>query len=188
MMNLRNTAILLLAAVVLAGCPSRQQVQDDPAADQAAQQAAQEQAAAAERERERQRAEAERVAEQERLRANPLDDPDSVLAQRVIYFDFDKSDVKPEFMAVIQAHAQYLAEHPNARLTLEGHTDERGSREYNIALGNRRAQAVRRMLMFHGVADGQIATVSYGEEKPAARGMDEDAYSRNRRVEIVYAR
>ncbi|MEX0900549.1 MAG: peptidoglycan-associated lipoprotein Pal [Gammaproteobacteria bacterium] len=185
MMTLRNTAILLLAAVVLAGCPSRQQVQEDPDAERAAQQAAEERAAA---ERERARAEAERVREQERLRANPLDDPDSVLAQRVIYFDFDRADVKPEFMAVIQAHAQYLAERPNARITLEGHTDERGSREYNIGLGNRRAQAVRRMLMFHGVADGQIATVSYGEEKPAARGESEQAWSRNRRVEIVYAR
>lgn len=186
MSTFRQLMIASLAAVVIAGCAPRETVQEeDP---EAAERAAQQAEIDAQRERERAAAEAERVREQERLRANPLDDPDSVLAQRVVYFDFDKSDVKPEFMAVIQAHAQYLADNPNARVTLEGHTDERGSREYNIALGNRRAQAVRRMLMFHGVADRQVATVSYGEEKPAASGQSEQAWARNRRVEIVYAR
>lgn len=185
MSTFRNLMFASLAVVVIAGCAPRDTVQPDPDADRVAAERA---AAEAEQERLRAEAEAERVREQERLRANPLDDPDSVLAQRVVYFDFDKSDIKPEFMAVIQAHAKYLADNPNARVTLEGHTDERGSREYNIALGNRRAQAVRRMLMFHGVADRQVATVSYGEEKPAAMGQSEQAWQRNRRVEIVYAR
>jgi peptidoglycan-associated lipoprotein len=180
MLNIRSTAIVLVSAALLAGCPGKQPVEDDEAARLAAERAAAEQAA--------REAEAARIREQERLRVDPLDDPQGMLAQRVIYFDFDRSEVKPEFMAVVQAHAQYLSQRPNARVTLEGHTDERGTREYNIGLGNRRAQAVRRMLMLHGVADRQIATVSYGEERPAALGQNEEAWARNRRVEIIYAR
>lgn len=185
-MKFRSFLIVALSAAVLAGCQSRPTVDDEEAARREAERAA---AAQAEAEAERLRAaEAERVRLEEAMRADPLNDPTSILAQRVIYFDFDRSEVKPEFMAVVQAHAQYLSGNPNARVTLEGHTDERGSREYNIALGNRRAQAVRRMLMFHGVADRQVETVSFGEEKPAARGQNEEAWARNRRVEILYAR
>lgn len=104
----------------------------------------------------------------------------------VIYFDFDRSDVRPEYASVIKAHAKHIATFGAARVRLEGHTDERGSREYNIALGERRAQAVRRALLVEGAADGQLTTVSYGEERPAAEGSDESAYEKNRRVEIVY--
>lgn len=180
-----NTTSRILAVSLIAfavgACASKPK-QDDEAARAAAERAAAERAAA------ERAAQTERVTAPERVAVDPLDDPSSVLAQRVIYFDFDRSDVKPEFMGVIQAHAQYLVAHPRMRVTLEGHTDERGSREYNVALGNRRSQAVRRMLMFHGVADGQITTVSYGEEKPVALGQNEQAWSRNRRVEIVYER
>ena len=105
---------------------------------------------------------------------------------RVIYFDFDKSDIRPEFAGVISGNAQFLAAHPNAKLKLEGNTDERGTREYNIGLGERRAQAVRRALMLQGVNESQITTVSYGEERPAVTGHTEDAWSRNRRANIVY--
>ncbi len=84
------------------------------------------------------------------------------------------------------AHAKYLASNPTARIRLEGNTDERGSREYNIGLGERRAQAVRRALLLQGASDGQLSTVSYGEERPAAAGHDEASWSKNRRVEIVY--
>src|ERR1700678_2257225 len=108
------------------------------------------------------------------------------LARKVIYFDFDRSEIKPEFAQVISAHARNLTSHPNLKMKLEGNTDERGSREYNIGLGERRAQAVRRALMLQGVADSQIATVSYGEERPAVTGHTEEAWSRNRRVDIVY--
>jgi len=87
---------------------------------------------------------------------------------------------------VVAAHAKYLAGHPGTRVRLEGHTDERGSREYNIGLGERRAQSVRRALLLQGAADAQISTVSYGEERPAAPGHDEAAWAKNRRVEIVY--
>jgi peptidoglycan-associated lipoprotein len=104
----------------------------------------------------------------------------------VIYFDFDRSDIRPEFTGLINAHAKHLAAASGTRVRLEGHTDERGSREYNIALGERRAQAVRRALMLQGAGDGQLTTVSYGEERPAAEGSDEPAYEKNRRVEIVY--
>jgi peptidoglycan-associated lipoprotein len=104
----------------------------------------------------------------------------------IIYFDFDRSEIRPEYASVISAHAKHMAAFGAARVRLEGHTDERGSREYNIALGERRAQAVRRALMLQGAGDGQLTTVSYGEERPAAEGSDESAYEKNRRVEIVY--
>ena len=107
-------------------------------------------------------------------------------AQRVIYFDFDSSDIRNEYVEVIAAHGRFLASNATVRVRLEGHTDERGSREYNITLGERRAQTMKRALMLQGVQEAQIATVSYGEERPAAAGSDENAWSKNRRVEIVY--
>jgi peptidoglycan-associated lipoprotein len=105
---------------------------------------------------------------------------------RIIYFDFDKSDIRPEFAAVVSGNAQFLAAHPNAKLKLEGNTDERGTREYNIGLGERRAQAVRRALMLQGASESQLTTVSFGAERPAAEGDDEAAWAKNRRVELVY--
>ena len=108
------------------------------------------------------------------------------LQNRTIYFDFDSSEVKSDYNGLITAHARYLASNPSARVRLEGKTDERGSREYNIGLGERRAQSVRRALTLQGVADSQITTVSYGEERPAVTGHTEEAWARNRRVDIVY--
>jgi peptidoglycan-associated lipoprotein len=109
-----------------------------------------------------------------------------VLAHRIIYFDFDKSEIKPEFAEVVAAHARNLTGHPNLKMKLEGNTDERGTREYNIGLGERRAQAVRRALMLQGVAESQLTTVSFGAERPAVEGDDEAAWAQNRRVELVY--
>lgn len=109
-----------------------------------------------------------------------------VLAKRVIYFDFDSSEIKPEGTEVVAAHAKYLASHASTRVRLEGNTDDRGSREYNIGLGERRAQAVRRALLLQGASEAQITTVSYGAERPAMAGSDEAAWAKNRRVEIVY--
>ena len=117
---------------------------------------------------------------------NPLDDPDSLLSQRTVYFDFDKSDIKSEFRDLIAAHAEYLADHPSASITLEGHCDERGSREYNMGLGERRANAVRKFLMVQGASASQIETISYGEERPVAFGHDEASWHLNRRAEIIY--
>lgn len=106
-------------------------------------------------------------------------------SQRVIYFDLDSSEIRNEYIDVIAAHGRFLASNATVRVRLEGHSDERGSREYNIALAERRAQAVKRALALQGVQDSQIATVSYGEERPAAVGSDDNAWSKNRRVEIV---
>jgi len=108
------------------------------------------------------------------------------LARNVIYFDFDKSDIKPEYVEIITAHARNLTAHPALKLKLEGNTDERGTREYNIGLGERRAQAVRRALMLQGVSESQLTTVSFGAERPAVEGDDEAAWAKNRRVDMVY--
>jgi peptidoglycan-associated lipoprotein len=106
-------------------------------------------------------------------------------SKNIIFFQFDSSEIASEYLAVVAAHAAYLVKFPSARVRLEGHTDERGSREYNIGLGERRAQTVRRALMLQGVADRQITTVSYGEERPAVEGSTEEAHAQNRRVELV---
>jgi peptidoglycan-associated lipoprotein len=118
--------------------------------------------------------------------AAELNDPNSPLATRVIYFDYDSANIRADFQNVVQAHAQYLSKNAGTSITLEGHTDERGSREYNLALGERRAQAVRKQLVLLGASAQQIQTVSYGEERPVSDGHDEQAYSLNRRVEIKY--
>jgi len=117
---------------------------------------------------------------------NPLTDPNSILSKRSIYFDFDSYVVKDEFRSLVAAHAKYLREHPNARVLLQGHTDERGSREYNLALGQRRADAVKYAMTLSGAQEGQIEAVSLGEEKPHAMGHDEAAWAENRRVDIRY--
>jgi peptidoglycan-associated lipoprotein len=106
--------------------------------------------------------------------------------RKIIYFDFDRSEIKPEFADIVSANAQNLTSHPNVKIKLEGNTDERGTREYNIGLGERRAQAVRRALMLQGVSESQLSTVSFGAERPAAEGDDESAWAQNRRVELVY--
>ena len=105
----------------------------------------------------------------------------------IVYFDFDSSEIRAEYVPVVAAHAAYLVKFPTGRVRLEGHTDEKGSREYNIGLGERRAQTVRRALMLQGVAEAQITTVSYGEERPAVEGSDDAANAQNRRVELVHA-
>ena len=105
---------------------------------------------------------------------------------KIIYFDFDSYVVKPEFQNVVDAHARYLSANKARRMAIEGHTDERGGREYNLALGQKRAEAVRRALALLGVADAQVEAVSFGKEKPAASGLDETSMARNRRAEINY--
>lgn len=105
---------------------------------------------------------------------------------RVVYFDYDSFVVRPEFASTLEAHAKYLAANRSRKLALEGHTDERGGREYNLALGQKRAEAVRRALTLLGVSDAQVEPVSFGEEKPAVNGFSEEAYAKNRRVEFTY--
>jgi peptidoglycan-associated lipoprotein len=117
---------------------------------------------------------------------NPLTDPNNILSKRSIYFDFDKYEVKAEFSSLVQAHVQYLKDHPQASLTIEGNADERGSREYNLALGQKRAAAVKKVMNAFGATDKQIETISYGKEKPKALGHDGAALAENRRADIKY--
>ena len=124
--------------------------------------------------------------EPEGFQGHPLDNPESPLANRTIYFEFDSSEIRETERAAVEAHARYLSEHSGASITLEGHADERGSREYNIALGERRANSVRQLMTLLGAAGQQIRTISYGEERPAATGHDEASWQLNRRVEIIY--
>lgn len=117
-----------------------------------------------------------------------LQDATGPLAERIIYFEFDSSNIGSEYTDVLRAHGEFLATHPEFRLVVEGHTDERGSREYNLALGERRAQAVEQLLTLNGAANEQVQVTSFGEEQPAAVGHDEQAWSQNRRAELVYQR
>jgi len=164
--------VLVAAALALGGCASKKPkpVQESPSA---AQQGAQGAGAGG-----------------NYSRAGPDDEATGpkggVLAERIVYFDFDSSEIKGEGTDIVGAHAKYLATHPTARVRLEGHTDDRGSREYNIGLGERRAQSVRRALLLQGATEAQISTVSYGAERPAVAGHDEAAWAKNRRVEVVY--
>jgi peptidoglycan-associated lipoprotein len=115
-----------------------------------------------------------------------LKDPKSILSKRIVYFDFDSNLVKEEFRPLVTAHAQYVTRNAKSKMVIQGHTDERGSREYNIALGQRRADAVKQMMTVLGAESARVETVSYGEEKPAAQGTSETAFAQNRRAEIVY--
>jgi len=120
------------------------------------------------------------------MTVDPLKDPNSPLAKRSIYFDFDSYIVKDEFRGVIDAHAKYLLSHKDRKVVLQGNTDERGGSEYNLALGQRRAEAVRKQLTLMGVPDAQMEAVSFGKEKPRAQGRDEASWAENRRVDLVY--
>lgn len=113
-------------------------------------------------------------------------DTDACLRQRVVYFDLDQDSVKPEFQAIMACHAKYLRDRPSSRITLQGHTDERGSRAYNQALGERRGNGVNSALAANGGSASQLTVVSYGEERPVCTDSAESCYSQNRRVEIVY--
>ena len=117
---------------------------------------------------------------------SPIDDPQNLLSVRIIYFDYDSSDIQSQFREAVEAHAAYLVANPAAVVSLEGHADERGSREYNLALGERRSQALKRQLVLLGAESSQIRTTSYGEERPVSEEHDEFAWSQNRRVEIIY--
>ncbi|MES1982994.1 MAG: peptidoglycan-associated lipoprotein Pal [Pseudomonadota bacterium] len=119
---------------------------------------------------------------------DPFDDPNNILAKRSVFYPFDISVVQPADKPIVAAHAQYLSEHANRRVRVEGNCDERGSSEYNLALGQRRADGVKKLLVAGGAADGQIEAVSFGEDKPRATGHDEDSWQQNRRSDLVYVK
>ena len=166
--------VLLIAAILVSGCPSKpvQEPEPRPGAVSAAP--------------ERVGAETAGLGAPGGYTAADLNDPQSPLYQRVIYFDYDRSEILPQFVDILRAHASYLAGNPNVRLMLEGHTDERGTREYNLALGDQRTDAVRRVLVAEHASGSQIETLSYGEERPADPGHYDSAWALNRRVELVY--
>lgn len=126
------------------------------------------------------------LADPDAWKADPLNHPDSPLQKRVVYFEFDDASLTTEGRGLVEAHAKYLASNQSQNIVLEGHADERGTREYNIALAQQRAETVRRMMLLYGVSSTQIRVLSYGEEKPAALGHDKQSWALNRRVEIRY--
>lgn len=175
--------IALVALTVLAGCASTQTKEQAPAKVEERQPAATKPEAKPTQPTVKPRTE-QPVGGQA---LSPLKDPNNILSKRTILFDFDSSAVKDEYKPLVTAHARYLGQNPSARMTIQGNTDERGSREYNIALGQRRADAVKQMMVLLGAKESQIETISFGEEKPRAEGHDEAAWSQNRRDDIVYA-
>ena len=122
----------------------------------------------------------------QQVNVDPLNDPNSPLAKRSIYFDFDSYAVRDDYQPLLQQHAQYLKSHPERHVLIQGNTDERGTSEYNLALGQKRAEAVRRAMSLLGVADTQMEAVSLGKEKPQATGHDEASWAQNRRADLVY--
>ena len=118
---------------------------------------------------------------------SPLKDPANILSKRSIYYDFDRFDVKDEYRGLVEAHAKYLRESPNARMLVQGNTDERGGREYNLSLGQRRSDGVKKMLVLLGARENQVESVSLGEEKPQAEGRSEEAWAKNRRSDMLHA-
>jgi peptidoglycan-associated lipoprotein len=177
MERILSVALLIAGAVLLAGCPKKHNVIEPPNAGSQVSGSTQGEGASTS---------SSALNGDAGTQGGSGMGADAPFSRKVIYFDFDKSEIKPEFAAVVAAHARNLTGHPNLKLKLEGNTDERGTREYNIGLGERRAQAVRRALMLQGVAESQLTTVSFGAERPAAEGDDEAAWAQNRRVELVY--
>ena len=126
------------------------------------------------------------IAEDDLTAEEMLEQTDTALANRTIYFEFNSANLTDESLNILEVHGNFIADNGNVHVRLEGHADERGSREYNIGLGYRRAQSVRRVLLIQGASSDQIETISYGEEQPVASGHDEDAWAKNRRVELIY--
>lgn len=176
---MRTIDLFVAVAFFAAGCAS-QQPKEEPKAPVETPRAAQEAPKKVEPQP------ATKPVQSSPVAVNPLDDPRSLLSKRSIYYDFDKSDIKGEYKPLVQAHAGYLTGHRGAKVRIEGNCDERGSREYNLALGQRRADSVKTAMKLLGATDGQIDTVSWGEEKPKASGHDEAAWAENRRSDIVY--
>ena len=172
-----SIALLLAGAMLLAGCPKKHNVNEPPVAG--TQVPGDSSANGNENPSTSSSALGDAAAAARSLNGAPF-------SKRIIYFDFDKSEIKQEYADIVTSAARNLTSNSNLKLKLEGNTDNRGTREYNIGLGERRAQAVRRALLLQGVAESQLATTSFGSERPAVEGDDESAWAQNRRVELVY--
>lgn len=174
---MKQVALYVMAAALAAGCASEPKT-DAPVADRSSGATPPSTATAP--------STTTRPSQPDSVAGNPLRDPNNILSKRSVYFDYDSNVVKDEFRGLIQAHSRYLTDKRDPRIRIEGNCDERGSREYNLALGQRRAEAVKKVMTVLGVADPRIETVSFGEEKPVAQGHDEAAWAKNRRADIKY--
>lgn len=171
-MSMKKYALILGAALLMVGCGSSVKLDDVPVEDRTGAAVGADSGAAG-----------------KGVTSVQLDKTELGVAPagpRIVYFDYDSFVIKPEFQSVIEAHARHIKADKSRKVSIEGHTDERGGREYNLALGQKRAEAVRRALALLGVADSQVEAVSFGKEKPAVQGGDEAAWSKNRRAEITY--
>jgi len=184
---MRVIVIAAIVAAALAGCSSTPEQEQSPAGVEERQAAAGGEAAAAKPQpvKPGSVARVDLTAGKPQA-ASPLKDPANILSRRSIYFDYDKYDIKDEYRPLVEAHAKYLREHPETKVLIQGNADERGSREYNIGLGQRRADAVKRMLMLLGAKETQIESVSLGEEKPVCAESNEACWAKNRRGDILY--
>ncbi len=185
---MKKIILLIFVALVVTSCGKR--IKPDHSANTGAQQAVSEQgsAAAAGTIGNGSTADGVALAGGKRIsyEKGAISDPNNVLSERIVYFAFDSDKVPDKYLDLIKYHGKYLSFNSQAKMRLEGHTDARGSREYNMALGERRAQAVKRLMLYEGADPKQITVISYGEEKPAAFGHDEESMRLNRRVVIVY--
>jgi peptidoglycan-associated lipoprotein len=176
---MKNAALIVLVAAALAGCASKETKTDTPVTDRSSATTPPSQMA--------RQSPNTTPSRSSSVTGDPLRDPNNILSKRSVFFDYDSNAVKDEYRGVVQAHSRYLGDKRDSKIRIEGNCDERGSREYNLALGQRRAEAVKKVMTVLGVADGRIETVSYGEEKPMSQGHDEQAWSQNRRADIKYA-
>ncbi len=179
MLSFKKASLALVAAAVLAGCSSAPSLDNAPVEDKGGVSANNGAGAGSGQT-------GQSTVGGIDLNASGANGQGPVGVERIIYFDFDSYTVKPDAQTTLAAHAKFLKANPARKVALEGHTDERGGREYNLALGQKRSEAVRRSLNVLGVADNQMEAVSFGKEKPAAQGGTEDAHAQNRRVELNY--
>jgi peptidoglycan-associated lipoprotein len=175
---MKHVALYLAIAALAAGCASKEEKTDAPVTDRSAGVSQPSGTAPST---------TTRPTTQPAVTGNPLRDPSNILSKRSVFFDYDSNAVKDEYKGMVQAHSRYMGDKRDSKIRIEGNCDERGSREYNLALGQRRAESVKKMMTVLGVGDGRIETVSYGEEKPMSPGHDEQAWSQNRRADIKYA-
>jgi peptidoglycan-associated lipoprotein len=174
---MKHVALYLAIAAIAAGCASKETKTDAPVTDRSAGVSRPAPATGG----------TTTPAPQTAVAGNPLRDPSNILSKRSVFFEYDSNSVKDEYKGMVQAHSRYMGDKRDSKIRIEGNCDERGSREYNLALGQRRAESVKKMMTVLGVQDGRIETISYGEEKPMAPGHDEQAWSQNRRADIKYA-
>ena len=176
---MKQVALYLVLAALAAGCSSKETRTDTPVTDLSSGAKPADRSAASDPQTTPNR--------NDSVVGNPLRDPANILSKRSVYFDYDSNAVKDDYRNLVQAHSRYLGDKRDSSIRIEGNCDERGSREYNLALGQRRAEAVKKVMTVLGVSDGRIETVSYGEEKPVGMGHDEQSWAQNRRADIKYS-